>query len=175
MKTSKWLVVAVVGLAMLQAGCATEGGGNVVAARSSQQQPTGPVEGKTIVDAKTKDDFAATAAAIRQQMGPGGHWQYASKLEKEKVDQHLNDMQSLFEQYGSVDQMDNATKIRLFNDQEAVNQILAKNDDRRLVCTSELPVGSHLPVKTCRTYGQIERERENAQRFLNQATPQAVH
>lgn len=173
MNTSKWAIAAVVGVALLQAGCATEGTGN--SSMGAQAQPAGPAEGKTVVDAKSKDDFAATAAAIRQQMGPGGHWQYASKLEKEKVDQRLNDMQSLFEQFGSVDRMDGATKTRLFNDQEAVNDILAKNDDRRLVCTSELPVGSHLPVKTCRTYGQIERDRQDAQRFLNQATPQAVH
>lgn len=156
MKSSKWLIGLVFGIALLQTGSAL--------AESS----------KPVVSATNKEDFTAVAAAIRQQMAPGGRWEYTNGLEKEQINRDLNDMQSLFDKYGSVDQMDSASKMQLFNDQEAVNEILTKRDSNHLVCTREAPLGSLIPKRTCRTYGEIERERSDSQKFMRDrlATPQ---
>jgi len=50
--------------------------------------------------------------------------------------------------------------------QEEVNGILHHNDNNRLVCEHVAPVGSHLPVTTCRTYGEILGQRRADQKFL---------
>ena len=117
---------------------------------------------KATIKADNKAAFDAVAAAVRQQLDPGGRWEYTSKLEKEQVNQRLDDMQMLFDQFGTVEKMNDATKARLFNDQEAVNEILTKRDDLHMVCTEETPTGSHIPKRICRTYGDIRREQDNA-------------
>jgi hypothetical protein len=62
--------------------------------------------------------------------------------------------------------MDDNTKVRLLADQSTVNAILTKRDGDRLICNSIVPVGSHLPVKTCRTYSQIQIEQRDTQDSL---------
>jgi hypothetical protein len=83
-------------------------------------------------------------------------------------------MQSLFDKYGTVAQMDESTKVQLFNDQEAVNAILNHNDSNRLVCEHIAPLGSNIPKTVCRTYGEIQQEQRDSQHYLNanQAVPQ---
>lgn len=149
MKISKWLAGAVLVVAALEAGIACA------------------ADSKPIVKATTKDDFTAVAAAIRQQEGPGGRWQYTSKSEKADVDMRLNDMQAIFEKFGSVDQMDQAAKQQLYNDQEAVNDILTRRDGNRMICESEMPTGSHIPKRVCRTYAQMREDENAAQQFMH--------
>lgn len=158
MNAGKRIIGMVVGVALLQTGSAFAG----------NDQP--------IVKAVNKTDFATVAAAIRQQVAPGGRWEYTNSSEKEQIDRDLNDMQSLFDKYGAVDQMDNASKMKLFNDQEAVNEILTKRDDDHLICKEEAPLGSLIPKRTCRTYGQIERDRREAQESarIRESIPRAT-
>ena len=47
-----------------------------------------------------------------------------------------------------------------------MNGLLKHNDANRLVCESRAPVGSHLPVTTCRTFGEIERGRADANKTI---------
>jgi hypothetical protein len=129
-----------------------------------------------VVKADSKENFEAVVAAIHQQMQPGGRWQYIDARERTTVDGSFADMGKLYDQFGSVDKMDQAAKVRLLADQSTVNAILTKRDGDRLICQTELPVGSHLPVKTCKTYSQIQAQERNAQEYLRQsfATPQNV-
>lgn len=121
---------------------------------------------ETIVKAQNKDDFTTMVAAVHQQMAPGGHWEFVDSLERKDIDGTFNDMQGLFDKYVTVEQMDKNAKVQLYADQQHVNDILTKRDSRRLVCKSERPVGSLLPKRTCRTYGAIQRDRDNAQEFM---------
>ncbi|MGH8211889.1 MAG: hypothetical protein ACREPP_01510 [Rhodanobacteraceae bacterium] len=123
-------------------------------------------DGKPVVKADTKDNFEAIVAAIHQQMQPGGRWQYINQSERGTLDNSFADMGKLYDQFGSVGKMDDNAKMRLLTDQGTVNAILTRKDGERLICKSELPVGSHLPVKTCRTYAQIQAERSDAQEFF---------
>ncbi len=124
--------------------------------------------GKPVVKADTKDNFEAIVAAIHQQMQPGGRWQYIDQNERAALDNSFADMAKLYDQFGSVDKMDGPAKMRLLADQGTVNSILTKKDGDRLICKSEMPVGSHLPVKTCRTYAQVQAEERGAQTTLLQ-------
>ncbi|SRR5579885_275775 len=149
MKMSKWMLAAAMLCATLQAGIALGD------------------EATPVVKATNKDDFAAVATAIRQQMGQGGRWQYVSKSEKADVDNRLVEMQGLFDEFGTVDKMDQVTKARLFNDQEVVNDILTRRDGNRLVCSNEIPTGSHIPQRVCRTYAQMRQDQQNAQDMMD--------
>jgi hypothetical protein len=179
MKTShSSILAAVIGVLVLQ-GCAETGG---VVSDSSTQTPvaqasaptantsaaTVPEEnGKPVVKADSKDNFEAVVAAIRQQMQPGGRWQYIDKKERAIVDGSFADMGKLYDQFGSVDKMDQNAKLRLLADQSTVNAILTRKDGDRLICETVRPVGSHLPVKTCKTYAQIQAEQHGAQEFMH--------
>lgn len=121
------------------------------------------------VKADTKADFAAVTTAVESAMVPGGRYEFVDATERKAVASHLGAMQALFDKYGSVEQMDGDARAQLYTDQEAVNAILTQRDDRRVICKSERPIGSLLPTRTCRTYGEIERSRRGTQEFMDNA------
>ena len=121
---------------------------------------------ETVVKAQDKSDFAAMVAAVHQQMAPGGHWEFVDAIERRDIDSAFGDIEGLFNKYCTVDRMDKDAKVQLYADQQHVNEILTQRDSRRLVCKSERPIGSLIPKRTCRTYGTIERERQDAQQFM---------
>lgn len=183
MKISGSLLYSLMISALILQGCATTSGTQnqgvasaptaaPVAAPAQAMQPAGapaavPEEnGKPVVKADSKENFEAIVAAIHQQMQPGGRWQYIDTHERATVDGSFADMGKLYDQYGSVDKMDQAAKVRLLAGQSTVNAILTRRDGDRLVCQTVMPVGSHLPVKTCKTYAQIQAEQNGAQEFL---------
>lgn len=142
--------------ALVMQGCAQSdevrpseftGAGPVPASASPGGAAAVPIDAdnKVAVGADTKERFDAVAAAVRKEMSPGGRFEFVSGLERRTVDARLADMRSLFDQFGMVDKMDADSKIRLFNDQEKINGILTRNDGNRLVCTREVPVGTHSP------------------------------
>jgi hypothetical protein len=177
MKATTCLIfAAAIGALMLQ-GCAETGGTRADTAQpvtTSVQPVTAaapttaiPEEhGKPVVKADTTDNFQAIVAAIHQQMQPGGRWQYIDTDERTTIDGSFADMGKLYDQFGSVDKMDQNARIRLLADQNTVNAILTKKDGDRLICQSQIPVGSHLPVKTCKTYAQLQAEQRGAQEFM---------
>lgn len=167
-------VLAVIGFGLQ--GCATTG----ATADDSGWHATGPnsavkttdPSNQAVVKADTKENFEAVAAAIHKQMEPGGRWQFVSPGERTTIDGNFADMQKLYDKYGSVDKMDANAKMQLAADQSSVNAILTKKDGDKLICESSVPVGSHLPVKTCKTFAQIQQEQRNTQNQLMQKTQQ---
>ncbi|WP_449427573.1 hypothetical protein [Rhodanobacter umsongensis] len=123
---------------------------------------------EVIVKAENKSDFTAVVAAVHQQMQAGGRYEFVDQGERQKIDASFADMQSLFDKFATVAQMDQGAKVQLFNDQETINAILTHRDDKRLVCESVAPIGSHIPRTTCRTYREIELERSNTERLQQQ-------
>ncbi|HEU0277335.1 MAG TPA: hypothetical protein VFQ95_05900 [Rhodanobacteraceae bacterium] len=181
MKLDALMFSVLTGALVLQ-GCATTGSttsGNATPASTAPVGATTPavapgpgaavvpeVHGKPVVKADTKDDFDAIVAAIHQQMAPGGRWQYIDKSERATIDGSFADMGKLYDRFGSVTKMDQAAKLRLLADQSTINAILTRRDGERLICRSEVPVGSHLPIRRCRTYAQIQAEERGTQRQL---------
>jgi hypothetical protein len=126
------------------------------------------------VNANSKDAFETVSTWVRKQMDEGGRYSYVTSSERTRVDTKLGEMGTLFQARGDVAQMSDVEKTRMFNDQEEVNAILAKRDNERLICKTENPTGSHIPVKTCRTAGEIEARRRGDEQYLqwHQRTPQ---
>lgn len=124
----------------------------------------------TVVKADTKEAFDAVAAHVRVEMGEGGQYAYVNADEREKVDASLTEMSRLFEEHGSVGQMDKATQVKLFNAQETVNAILTLRDRDRLVCERAAQPGSRIVGTTCRRYGDLEAARQSSAKFLNERT-----
>lgn len=180
MKISSPLLYSIMIVALILQGCATAGSTEsnqgmapAPAAAPATQSPDAPVaavpeeNGKPVVKADSKENFEAIVAAIHQQMQPGRRWQYVDNNERATIDGSFADMGKLYDQFGSVDKMDQNAKVRLLADQSTVNAILTKKDGDRLICETVMPVGSHLPVKTCKTYAQIQAEQSGAQQFLH--------
>lgn len=121
---------------------------------------------KDYVSAGTKEDLEATIAAVNKQMQPGGMFQYTSPSDRNVVNSHLNDMLNLLTQHGTFKQMNPTAQDRMLQDQNIINELLARNDSNRLVCTTETPTGTHFPQKVCRTYGEIQMQRDAAHNML---------
>jgi hypothetical protein len=123
-------------------------------------------EAKPDVKANTKDEFAAVADHVRQQMGPGGRFEFVDKTEHETVDRDLSNMQSLYDKFGTVDAMDQTSKVELYNNQSEVNAILTKRDADREICEQVKPMGSNIPKTVCRTNRQVQEDNGAAQRYM---------
>jgi hypothetical protein len=115
-------------------------------------------------NADTRDSFASVSAAVREQIKPGGRYEYVNDKERFTINQKLDDMGALFASHESVATMSQENKIQLYNDQESINSILTKRDGERVICKKEAPIGSHIPVTTCHTYAQEQdAHKANAQ------------
>jgi hypothetical protein len=132
---------------------------------SGNSEDKGKVVEKPVA-ADTPEKFAATADDIRSEMGPNGRYEYIKSGDKAKVEADLNSMAALLQKAGSVGAMKEQERIRLFNTQEHLNGILVHNDSNRLVCERRAPVGTNIPVNTCKTVGQIEKERTDSQKMM---------
>jgi hypothetical protein len=111
------------------------------------------------VKADSKDQFAAVSDHVRELMAPGGRFEFVNTQERATVDTDLAQMQSLFDKFGTVDAMDAASRIQLYNNQSEVNAILTRRDGDREICDQEKSTGSNIPKTICRTYSDMERER----------------
>ncbi|MGH8184071.1 MAG: hypothetical protein ACREPH_10480 [Rhodanobacteraceae bacterium] len=181
MKASNLLTVAIAAV-MLQ-GCAETGTtkANTAASAAPVQATsatTAPSEssanipeanGKPVVVADNKANFDLVAAAIRKQMQPGGRFGFVDNKGRQAVESGLADMQALFDQYGSVDKMQGPAQTKLLADQNAVNEVLARNDGNRRICWKETPVGTHFPITMCRTLAEIQAQHQNTRQTLDQA------
>jgi predicted secreted protein len=118
------------------------------------------------VNAGSLEELEKVSASVRKDMESGGRYEYVSPTERQKVDQKLTEMETLLQHNGPAE-LKEREKIQLFNAQEVVNSILAHRDRDRVICKSEAPIGSHIPVTTCHTYAQEVEARKGAQRFFD--------
>ena len=139
---------------------------STASSESSAQIPE--ANGKPVVVADNKANFDLVAAAIRKEMQPGGRFGFVDNTGRQTVESRLADMQTLFDQYGSVDKMQAPVQTKLLADQNAVNEVLARNDGNRRICWKETPVGTHFPTTVCRTLAEIQAQRQNARDNLQQ-------
>jgi len=121
-----------------------------------------------VIKADTREAFAPVAAEVLKEMNPDGRYAYVKADERAKVEASLADMSKLFEQHDSVDAMDKATKVQLFNDQEVVNSILTLRDRDRLICERGAPTGSRIVTTTCHTYGELQGAQQASRKFMDE-------
>jgi hypothetical protein len=140
-----------------------------------QATTVGAKEAKPDVKATTKDEFAAVADHVRQQMAPGGRFDAVDKNQQATVNRDLSNMQSLYDRFGTVDAMDQTSKLELYNNQSEVNAILTRNDGDREICEHVKPMGSNIPKTVCRTQRQINEDADQTKQYLQkiQQVPQS--
>lgn len=119
------------------------------------------------VNADAKESFATVNEWVHKEMSKGGRYEHVTDKERVRIDARLNEMGALLDKHGSVAQMGDADKTKMFNAQEEVNALLAGRDGDRLICQNVAPVGSHIPVKKCNTAREIENSRLAAGRALS--------
>ena len=120
--------------------------------------------------------FKQDSARIQQQLQPGGMYEHTPAGDKARVEARLGDMYKLLETHTAQADMPQADKVALINAQEEINGILLHNDSNRQVCEHVAPVGSHRPVTTCQTYGEMMARQRADQKSLQDRdhTPQRV-
>lgn len=122
------------------------------------------------INANDKDSFQVVSEWVRKQMEAGGRYAETNGEERRVVNARLDEMTKMFEQKPSVDQMSIDEKKKLLVDQEEINSILGKRDGERLICKSERPIGSNLPIKTCQTASERDlRRREDSKELQRQS------
>jgi hypothetical protein len=119
-------------------------------------------------NADTKEKFQTVAANIRKEMNDGGRYEYVTPKEHATIEQKLGEIETLFTQYDSIANMKQDQKVQLFNAQDTVNSILTHRDRDRVICKNEAPLGSHIPVTSCHTYGQEEDARHETHNQLDE-------
>jgi hypothetical protein len=113
--------------------------------------------------ADSKALFDDQAAAIRQQMQPGGHYEFVSEAERAEVEKNLEQVSSVLGRHADARQFSDADKAELLLAQENVNAVLTRNDGRRLICERNRPTGSHLGKDKCVTFAERERQRRSSE------------
>ena len=122
--------------------------------------------GEPVIGADTAAKFAEQVAHVRDEMKPGGRYEFIRENDSIRLDHLLATMGALLMRHGSAAAMSRDARIELFNAQEQVNAILRHNDELRLVCESRPKIGSNIPQTTCRTFGDIERDRRAGNQTL---------
>lgn len=124
-----------------------------------------PVTDKPLVG-QSLESFNTEAAKIREEMKPGGAYSHIQPGDRGRVEARLAEMEKLLSSHAGQGDLRAEDKVHLVNAQEEVNGILHHNDNNRLVCEHVAPVGSHVPVTTCRTFGEIMEQHKADQDYL---------
>lgn len=113
------------------------------------------------MDLRGSRSFAAQRAVIERDLAGGERYAELTREDRTRVQASLDRMQRLIERSGSVLGMQPGEQVELFNEQEAVNQILtAAAEDSRLVCRREQRTGSRFVTSSCMTVAERRRQRE---------------
>jgi hypothetical protein len=118
------------------------------------------------VAADTPEKFQQIAADIRKDMSQGGRYEFMRPDEKAKAEDDMSAILKMLQDAGSVAAMKRDQQMRLFNVQENLNGLLTHNDRNRLVCEKNAAVGTHIQTTTCKTVGDIERERASSRKYM---------
>ena len=111
--------------------------------------------------------FDAQRQSIEADLADGKTYSELSDSDRSKVTEALQRMGSLLHDAGGVAALDEAQKVRVFNDQELVNSLLSRAaEDSRLICRREKQIGSNRTTTHCMTALQRNRQTERARKDL---------
>lgn len=135
---------------------------STVSIASSRPEQPKPVFGETVATS----EFPALIEMVRDEIKPGGRWEYVPERDRPKLETQMKRMQDLIAGHPDVDAMSDADKSKLMNAQSSVNAILTRHDGKRLICERHKPTGSHRTETICITYAKRQAMRENSQQAL---------
>ena len=121
---------------------------------------------KPVDAADTPQKLQAVIDSIHTEMAPSKRYEFINPTERRDVETDFATMMTLMTNAGSVTAMKPNDRIKLFNTQEHVNGILTHTDRNRLICERRSKMGSNLPVTDCRTLADLELNRSESQRLM---------
>ena len=122
--------------------------------------------GASGVDVAKEVPFAAQRAQIERELATGDRYVEIEPEQLQRVRTLLDDMGRLLGE-GTSASLSPEHKSRLFNMQEEANAILtAAEQDSRLVCRRERPVGTNRPVSICYTVAERREMREESRKMM---------
>ena len=111
--------------------------------------------------------FADTRTAIERELQSGDRYKEIVGEDRAAVLAALGRLSNRLSDIQSLDQLDEKSKLEVFNDQELVNNILTKAEsDSRVICKREAPTGSRMAVNICKSVAQRRRELDAARGIL---------
>jgi len=120
-----------------------------------------------LVDVAKQEKFEDQATAIREQMKPGGRFEFTTPEERARVNEQLSIITALLQKRtGST--LDDDDQLEIYAAQENANAILTKRDGRRLVCEFSAPTGSNRKVKQCATYADRMKAHKETRNYLRE-------
>lgn len=100
-------------------------------------------------DISTPGSFQSQAAEVRTGLAPRGAYAFLSSRQRMQVEQHITEMATLFNQFGTIQAMDGAQRVALYNAQAASNWILTRGRYGSIRCAWNPTTGSHIPRTQC--------------------------
>ncbi len=111
--------------------------------------------------------FTTQRDAIVADLEAGERYSEIKNVDRETVLSLLARMQGIIDAAPTVDALDEAQRVELFNAQERVNTLLTQAaDDSRLLCEQRSRMGSHRRTTNCETVAQRRARREEDQNSL---------
>ena len=102
-----------------------------------------------------------------EALADGETYREIPSQDRQTVKESLDRISGLLGDAQNADQLPEATRVEVFNEQERVNTLLTKaREDSRLVCTREKKVGSHRTTNSCKTVAERRRDMEESQNAL---------
>ncbi len=126
----------------------------------------GDVVKKPVDAADTPEKLQSLMDSIHADMAVDKRYEFINPTERQNVDNDFAKMMALMTKAGSVSAMKEGDRVQLFNAQEHLNGILTHSDRNRVVCERRQKLGSNLPVNECSTVADIERNRADSQKLM---------
>lgn len=108
--------------------------------------------------------FQEQRGKLVEQITRGSGYAELGEENAEKVIKALDEMGALLANVKSIEELDEKTRVEVFNRQELVNTLLTQAaEDSRLICARETTTGSHRRSTVCKTVAQRRIERDRSQ------------
>lgn len=133
--------------------------------------PTLPAAAKEnserFIDVEKQQAFEEQTVAIRQEMKPGGRFEFTTPEERRQLDEQLAIIAALLHKRTGA-RPDDDDQLEIYAAQENANAILTQRDGRRLICEFSAPTGSNRKVKQCVTYADRVRAHKESRNYLRE-------
>ena len=127
----------------------------------------GKNDSSRFVDIEKQQQFDDQASAIRQEMKPGGRFEFVTPEERRSVEAELDRIAALLKKRQGA-ALDDDDRLDIYAAQENANAILTQRDGRRLICEFSAPTGSNRKVKQCATYADRMRAHKETRNYLRE-------
>ena len=115
----------------------------------------------------TPTGFAEFRTNVETELRKGEMYSEISGKDRACVLELLESMGGRLASVTTVDELDKASRMALYNEQEELRVLLSSAEsDSRVLCTREKKLGSHRTTTMCKTVAERRRDRETAENVM---------